>query len=592
MPIRLKISVMMLSLLIIPLIITGYISYKNSEALEYAIIEKEDFEKMSPSFGKIFASYDQFLVDLTVEPELQYDVYAYPKSNSGSNFGNMPVANDDDKTAFFEKYLMEFQEQHQFLLNVYVATEDDAFYVSNIPPQNVDLSGESMSKREWYVAAVASKGDVIWTEPYRDTGSGKSTITVARALTDASGAVIGVVGFDFDMHELAVMLRGNTLRVTIITGVIALVVGAVLVYLFATAVSRNILLVRNQLNKISQGKLDNAEVYVKSKDEINELATALNMMQRNLRGIIEEVELASEQVAVQSGSLTRTADEINTGATQIAQTLEELAVGAETQANSASDVSATMHQFNADINRANEQAEKVSQISGRVISITKEGNESMNASKGQMEHIESVVQEAVEKVQGLDYQAREIATLISVIQDIADQTNLLALNAAIEAARAGEQGKGFAVVANEVRKLAEQVSGSVGHITRNITNIQQVSSAVAESLESGYGAVQRGSEQINITGNVFSEIDQAISQMVSGMNEVANGLGEITSSSNKVNREVENIAAISEQSAAGIEETYASSEQSSDSMGTVVESSRQLADLSIKLQKTVEHFKL
>ena len=58
---------------------------------------------------------------------------------------------------------------------------------------------------------------------------------------------------------------------------------------------------------------------------------------------------------------------------------------------------------------------------------------------------------------------KEIATKISIIEEIARQNNLLALNAAIEVARAGEHGKGFAVVASEVRKLAERSSGKRLH---------------------------------------------------------------------------------------------------------------------------------
>jgi methyl-accepting chemotaxis protein len=64
----------------------------------------------------------------------------------------------------------------------------------------------------------------------------------------------------------------------------------------------------------------------------------------------------------------------------------------------------------------------------------------------------------------LEETMRQLASVVSNIEDIARQTRFLALNAAIEAARAGEAGNGFAVVAGEVKKLAT----ATGEATRQV----------------------------------------------------------------------------------------------------------------------------
>ena len=216
----------------------------------------------------------------------------------------------------------------------------------------------------------------------------------------------------------------------------------------------------------------------------------------------------------------------------------------------------------------------------------------MESSNKQMAKIDQIVQDAVQKVQGLDVKSQEISKLVSVIQEIADQTNLLALNAAIEAARAGEHGRGFAVVADEVRKLAEQVSTSVADITDIVAGIQYETSLVTESLQVGYNEVKQGTTQIKTTQETFASISSAVTEMVNNIKTVSENLSSIASNSEKMNESISEIAAISEETAAGVEQTSASSQQISSSMEEVTNSSDDLAKLAEKLNGLVHRFKI
>ena len=590
--IKTKISLIMLVLLIVPLAIITYISYINSAILEMAVIQKDDLESVSSEFADTFDEYETLLDEVSEMPEVDLDAYTFPENADMKKYNNMPVVNDPVKTDFYQSLFSDVLEGNSYAMNVYLAKDDNQFYVADIPDEEVNLNDFEASSTDWYQAAMESSGQVIWTEPYLDTGSGKSTITLAKTVKDDQGAVMGVIGMDFDMHALAVLLRSQSLKTILITSVSALVIGTILVYIFVKYFSANIQRVRDQLNNIAKGDLTKDPVHVKTKDEVGDLATSLNQMQSNLKLMISETNQVSEHMTNQSDELTKTADVINTNTAQITTAMEELASGAESQAYNATDMAENMQQFKTEIDEANENTSQVQQVSQEVIEITNEGNQAMKASGEQMEAIENVVKMAVKKVEELETQSKEISTLISVIQDIADQTNLLALNAAIEAARAGTHGQGFAVVADEVRKLSEQVSGSVSEITNIVTDIQAVSTDVANSLKNGFTTVDDGANQLKTTGGKFNHIHDAVKKMVKEITAVTSSLNNITESSNTVNAAVENIAAISEESAAGVEETFASSEQTSNSMEGVVESSKDLAQLANKLKQSMDQFKL
>lgn len=297
-------------------------------------------------------------------------------------------------------------------------------------------------------------------------------------------------------------------------------------------------------------------------------------------------------MAAHSEELTQSSTEVKMGTEQVSTTVAEIANGTESQASNAADVAGAMSDFSLKMQDVNKRNEQIKDASTNVLSLTSEGQNLMNASTKQMKTIDTIVKDAVSNVEQLAKETQEISQIVQVIHAIADQTNLLSLNAAIEAARAGEHGKGFAVVADEVRKLADQVSHSVSNITTIVERIIVGSTTVTAALESGYKEVARGTEQISMTGETFTNISNALNDMSTNILDMSGKLNEVVTNTATINRSVDEIAAVSQQSAAGIEETSATVEQTSSAMDEITNSATTLAEMAENLNENIRQFKL
>lgn len=387
----------------------------------------------------------------------------------------------------------------------------------------------------------------------------------------------------------------DTLRLTLIISLVVVVTSVVIALITSRSISRPINKVMEKMLLITNGDLQSEPLDITSKDETGKLADSINNMQLSLRDIITNVSEVSYMLTLNSKELSEAAQEVMSGTDQVAMTMQELAVGSEAQAGSASKLSVIMDSFTEKVNQTNKNGQHITTLSNKALEGTSKGKELMDSSEQQMMKIDALVKQSVEKVDQLDSQTQEISNLVEIIQNVANQTNLLALNAAIEAARAGEQGKGFAVVADEVRKLAEQVEVSVSEITGFVETIQKESKSVSATLQEGYREVSEGTVQIKETGKTFNLLSKSIDDMSKNINKINTNLNDIKDSTVDMNTSIEEIASVSEESAAGVEETSASTQQINSSMEEVAGDGgkvSKLVELAESMDKVVSQFTL
>jgi len=264
-------------------------------------------------------------------------------------------------------------------------------------------------------------------------------------------------------------------------------------------------------NRLAEGDLM-LDISVTNNDETGQLLNAMKAMMERLRTVVTEVKSASDNVA--SGS-----QQLSAGAGQMSQ-------GTTEQAASAEEASSSVEEMNATIKQNADNAQTTEKIA---LKSAEDATESGRA-----------VAETVAAM-------KDIASRISIIEEIARQTNLLALNAAIEAARAGEHGKGFAVVAAEVRKLAERSQAAAGEISKLSTTSVEVAVKAGQMLARLVPDIQK-------TAELVQEISAASKEQTTGADQINGAIQQL-------NQVIQQNAGAAEEMSSTAEELSSQAEQ-------------------------------
>jgi len=350
-----------------------------------------------------------------------------------------------------------------------------------------------------------------------------------------------------DRQKLA-QTQGRITSFVIVTVILAATVGLLLGVFLTRSITRPVVHLSEAAGVISRGNLTQ-EIEVKSQDELGQLALAFNHMAQELRNLIGQIIDHTQQLSTSAEELLASMEEVAVSAEQVTSTVGEMAEGADAQAT---------------------QLEVVSKSLGQMAALTGEiatGAETVDAASAQASEMVSDSAQAIRK---LSERAQEISRIVEIVDKFADQTNLLALNAAIEAARAGEHGKGFAVVADEVRRLAESSSRSVGEIAELSEGIQRETDRVLHSMDDVIQAVER-------TTYLAQEISAATSQQ--------------RESSEKIVGSTNELATVAEENAAGAEEAASAMEEQTVSMEQIATAAQELAEMANQLRSRATQFR-
>jgi methyl-accepting chemotaxis protein len=276
-------------------------------------------------------------------------------------------------------------------------------------------------------------------------------------------------------------------------------------------------------------------------------------LSRQIGSVTQHVQSSSAELQAAASQQTTAAKEQSTAMNEISTTISELLV--------------TTRQIAA-------SAQRVAQVGEQTASAAMSGEGAFEKARESIAGIRRQVDAVVTHMLDLGKKSQQIGAVLDIVAELAEQTNILAINATIEAAGAGEMGRRFLVVADEIRKLADRVTGSTKEIRSLIDDVRSAVNTTVMVTESGSKAVDSGTRQFGDVTGVFKQIVGLVRTTADAGREIELSTKQQSTAVEQVNVAIANVAQTSR-------ETEASS-------GQTLQTASELAGLSKDLLRIIQ----
>jgi methyl-accepting chemotaxis protein len=370
------------------------------------------------------------------------------------------------------------------------------------------------------------------------------------------------------------------------------VVGLVAFYFFIRRKMRVLEQLQQAISRLAAGSLEIEPIRYKANDEIGQLVSAFTTMVQRLQTFVDHMQETGKKVSNSSAELSALSEETTAASEEMDRAIQEIVNGNNSLASE-------LEGLNNETDSLASALDHLLQQNKQVLDLTQHVSDAIDNGQKQVMTLQEVNQASIDSsneisvgVTSLYTKVKEIANIVTTIEQIASQTNLLALNASIEAARAGEHGKGFAVVAEEVRKLAEATNESTAEIQRMIQGIEQQTEATVMTMSQTVSISEQLNQAVQDTEKQFTNISSAVDHIVKAIEASSQQLDTIEKIAKKFIDATSTISAVAQQTSASSEEISASVHEQFNVIQTIAQSTVRLTELSEQLNEFIRQFQL
>ena len=314
-------------------------------------------------------------------------------------------------------------------------------------------------------------------------------------------------------------------RVIWIATIVAVLVGAIALWVVGTSIARPVRRLTAAMNELAGGALEIEIPGSTRTDEIGQMAGTVEVFRQRL---LERAEMEEQRQRAEIDASAARAAVAERTAETFERTMRD-AVAGVTEGASVLEIGvhgmvAATEQLGSAVEDISRQAIETTAAAGSALAETARTAEVMRT---------------------LTDAAGAIGATVDLVESIAAQTNLLALNATIESARAGEAGRGFAVVAHEVKTLAEETARATQDIGDRIRAIQDSTAQAVEAIETiatRLGDVNRSNERMAsdlADRNLHSSIVSVVGRSRSAAGSLLDTAGQLTRSADTLVEQVD-----------------------------------------------------